>query len=292
MGTRRRRLTSAARVAGVLVACAVLGPARRARAAPDADLLAALDAADGADVVAFELPAPARAPRVRAVTTTRAPVANVLAVLADPSHFAAMIPALVRAEEVGRRGDARVVEWELEVPLFNLSGTLELRPRAGGIELAMVDGDLSPGRVVFETAARADGGTTVQIDARLDVTRTNFFLRHMMARSDYGQPAALASATWVALRAAVTRAEHARDTAAFRPTAPPAPPTPGRPDGRAPRAGALRGAGRARRRGARDRDALGPPRGRLGGGRGARHSDGRRGPPRRPTKLARVPRLA
>ena len=40
-------------------------------------------------------------------------------------------PRSCAREEIGRRGDARVVAWELEVPLFNLSGTLELRPRAG-----------------------------------------------------------------------------------------------------------------------------------------------------------------
>jgi hypothetical protein len=204
-----------------------------ARAAPDADLVLALDAAGGADVAAFELPAPPHAPRVRAATTTRAPVATVLAVLGDPSHYAAMIPSLIRSREVGRRGDARVVEWELEVPLFNLSGTLELRPRSSGVELAMIDGDLSPGRVIFETAPRADGGTTVEIDARLDVTRTSFFLRRIMARSEWGEPAALSAAAWVALRAAVSRAEHAHDAAAFRPTAPPVATTPGQPDGRA-----------------------------------------------------------
>jgi hypothetical protein len=231
--TRRRALARAFVARAVLAGAAVVlsGPGR-AVAAPDADLAAALEAAGGADVVAFELPALAHAPHVRAVTATRAPVAAVLGVLADPSRYGVMIPSLVRSKEVGRRGDTRIVEWELEVPLFNLSGTFELRPRAGGFELAMVAGDLCPGRIVFETAARPDGGATVEIDARLDVARSSFFLRQIMARSEYGEPAALSAATWVALRAAVTRAEHAGDATAFRPRAPPATPTPGRPDGR------------------------------------------------------------
>jgi hypothetical protein len=232
MSLRRRGLVHALAGAGLLAAAALAAP-RPARAAPDADLVAALEAAGGADVVAFDLPAAPRAPHVRAATATRAPPATVLAVLADPSHYATMIPSLVRSREVGRRGDARVIEWELEVPLFNLSGTLELRPRPSGFELAMVEGDMSPGRVVFEAGPRADGGSTVEIDARLDVTRTSFFLRRIMARSEYGEPAALSAAAWVALRATVTRAEHAREAATFRPTAPPPAPTPGRPDGRA-----------------------------------------------------------
>jgi hypothetical protein len=228
MRTRPRGLASL-----VLLAGAIFGSGRPARAAPDADLVAALDAAGGADVVAFELPAAPHAPRVRAATITRASVATVLGVLADPARYGTLIPALVRSQEVGRRGDARVVEWELEIPLFNLSGTLEVRPRAGGVEVALIGGDLSPGRVVFEVAARPDGRTTVQVDARLDVARSSFFLRRVMARSEYGEPAALSAAAWVALRATALRAEHARDASAFRPTAPPERPTPGQPDGRA-----------------------------------------------------------
>ena len=221
-----------------LVALAALGATtlvwpRASRATPDADLVAALDAAGGADVVAFELPAAAHAPRVRGATITRASVATIVAVFGDPGRFGALIPSLVRAEEIGRRGDARVVAWELEVPLFNLSGTMELRPRTGGVELALTEGDLSPGRIVLEAAPRADGRTTLTIDARLDVARSSFFLRHVMARSAYGEPAALAAAAFVALRATALRAEHVGDATAYRPnaTAPPSPSTPGAPDG-------------------------------------------------------------
>ncbi|HTA20496.1 MAG TPA: hypothetical protein VK989_14490, partial [Polyangia bacterium] len=54
-----------------------------------------------------------------------------------------------------------------------------------------------------------------------------------MARSPYGEPAALAAAAWVALRATALRAEHPTEASAFRPTAPFAPSTPGANDGRA-----------------------------------------------------------
>jgi hypothetical protein len=247
MSLRRCGLVRALAASGLL-AGATLPLARPALAAPDADLVAALDAAGGADVVAFELPATPRAPRVRAAAAARAPVATVLSVLADPSRYAAMIPSLVRSQEVGRRGDARVIAWELEVPLFNLSGKLELRPRASGFELAMIEGDLSPGSVVFEVAASASGGAIVEIDARLDVTRTSFFLRRIMARSAFGEPAALSAAAWVALRSVVARAEHPNDAAAFRPRSPPPSPSPGRPDGGAlarPALGALAARGAA-----------------------------------------------
>jgi hypothetical protein len=229
-GVLARAVLARAVLAGAFVVGS-LTTTRPADAAPDADLVAALEAAGGADVVSIDLPATPHAPRVRAVSVARAPAATVLAVLGDPSRYAALIPSLVRAEEIGRRGDVRVVKWELEVPLFNLSGTLEVRPHGSGVELALVDGDFSPGHVVFEVAPRADGRTTVQLDARLDITRSSFFLRRLMARSDYGEPAALSAAAWVALRATVLRAEHPRDATAFRPTAAPPASTPGRPDG-------------------------------------------------------------
>jgi hypothetical protein len=219
------------RVGCVGVVAALLALPGVARAAPDADLVAALDAAR-ADVVAFELPAAPGAPHVRAATIACAPPATVLGVLADPDHYAALLPSLVRAETTGRRGAARTVAWELEVPLFNLSGTMEIRPSAGGVELALLEGDLAPGRVAFQAAARADGCTTVTIDARLDVRRSSWFLRHVMARSEYGQPAALAAAAWTSLRATALRAEHPHDAVAFRPTAPPLWPAAGVPDGR------------------------------------------------------------
>ncbi|HEV3030450.1 MAG TPA: hypothetical protein VG319_02350 [Polyangia bacterium] len=230
MRRRRRRRGLAFFVAG---AAALLGQARHADAAPDAELVAALDAAGGGDVVAFELPAPPRTPHIRAATVTDASMATVLAVLGDQGHYRALLPSLVRSEEIGQRGATRVVAWELEIPLFNLSGTLELRPRAGGFELALTDGDFSPGRLVFDVAPRADGHTTVTLDARLDVARSSFFLRRIMARSDWGEPAALSAAAWVVLRATTSRAEHPHDAAAFRPTTPPAAPLPGQPDGRA-----------------------------------------------------------
>jgi hypothetical protein len=193
----------------------------------------ALDAAGGGDVVAFELPATPGAARVRGATRVRAPAAAVTAVMMDPARFDVLLPSLVRHEEVGRRGEARVVAWELEIPLFNLEGTMELRPRPNGVELALIDGDLAPGRVVFEATPRADGGATLTVDARIDVRKSSWFLRKVMARSPWGEPAAVSAAIYAALRATALRAEHARDARTYRPAAALAPPTPGAPDGRA-----------------------------------------------------------
>jgi hypothetical protein len=154
-------------------------------------------------------------------------------VLLDPAHYRAMIPALIRSEVEGPAPapGARRIAWEMEVPLFNLSGHLVLRPIAGGVEMSLVDGDL-PGRVTFHVSPRPDGRTVLEVDAQIDVRRSSWFLRRVMARSPFGESAALAAAACVALRAAALRAEHAEAATAWRPSAPPAPPPAWIPDGR------------------------------------------------------------
>ncbi|HVZ72413.1 MAG TPA: hypothetical protein VHJ20_08555 [Polyangia bacterium] len=203
------------------LACAALiaaGLASRARAADD--LSRALDAAGGADVVAFELPSTPGAPHARVAAIVNAAPAAVRAALEDAAHYGLLVPTIVRSEEIGRRADARLIAWELEVPLSNLEGTFELRSTATGVELTFVSGDLAPGRLDFSVAARPDGRATLELDARLDVRRTSWIVRWALARSDVGEAAAIATAAWVAARAVALRAEHPRDVRAFRPTTP------------------------------------------------------------------------
>src|SRR5262249_17410872 len=155
----------------------------------DPDLDAALDLAGGADVVAFDLPAPTGAPRVRAATTVRASPAAIAAALLDPAHFRAVIPSLIRSEVVpgGAQGSRRIA-WGLEGPPCTLDGHCELRALAGGGEMPSPGGDLAPGRVIFRAAARPDGRSALQADAVLDVRRSGFFARAVIARSPVGEP--------------------------------------------------------------------------------------------------------
>src|SRR5690242_17535847 len=118
------------RAIAVATAVAAAGGGAAARAADDALDLAAALAPDGrSDVVVFDLPAPAGAPRVRAATIVHAPPAAVTAVLLDPGRYRAVLPSLIRADVEGPApapAGARRIAWELEVPLFNLSGHLTL----------------------------------------------------------------------------------------------------------------------------------------------------------------------
>jgi hypothetical protein len=220
---------------------AVAALAADARAAPDADLVAALELAGGADVVSdivsIDLPATPKAPHVRAATVVRATPAAIVGVLLDAPHFRAVIPSMIRSqvEPTGNTLPPNTwrVDWELEIPLFNLSGKLELRLLPDGAEMVLTDDDLAPGRVAFRVAPLPDGRSSIlEVDAVADVHRSTFFIRQVMNRSPYGEPAALAAVAYVAMRATALRAEHLDMPGTWRPGAPIAPPRDWAPDTR------------------------------------------------------------
>jgi carbon monoxide dehydrogenase subunit G len=219
-----------------LLALPLASLATAARASDDdARLAAALGnalPADGAsDLVEIDQPSVPEAPHVRAATRVRATPAAIKDVLLDPAHYRALIPSLIRSDLQPREGGAPVVDWELEVPLFNLSGRLALRNRPDGVTIDVFEGDFAPGRLVF-TVAPGPGGATLTVDAVLDVKRSSWLLRHVIKRSPAGEPAALAAATYVALRAVAMRAEHPTDRYARRSGAPLSPPPGWLPDTR------------------------------------------------------------
>jgi hypothetical protein len=194
-----------------------------ARAADDASIgpaLAAALPADGrSDLLLIERSSGQAAPRVFGATRTTASPAAIKAALLDPAHYRALIPALDGVAVVGLGQLGPRVDWDLDVPLFDLSGRIALQARPDGVTLELVDGDLSPGRIVFSIAPHPAGGSTLTIDAQLNVKRSSWLLRHIMARSPAGEPAVLAAAAYVALRATALRAEHPTGTSAWRPTA-------------------------------------------------------------------------
>ena len=212
---------------GWVCAAALTIAAQSARAADDAEMASALCAAlpvDGSsDLFLIQRPPQPSPPRVLGATRSSAAPAAIRAVLLDPAHYRALIPALLDASVLDPRAAAPLVDWELEIPLFNLSGRLALRGRPDGVTFELVDGDLAPGRIVFSIRPNALGGSTLIVDAQLNVKRSSWLLRRIMSRSPVGEAAVLAAATYVALRATALRAEHPNDASAWRPTSPPGP---------------------------------------------------------------------
>lgn len=202
---------------------------------PDvASLLAAALPADGtADVVLIDWPGTPRTPHVRAVTAVGAAPAAIKSVLLDAANYRKIVPALIRADVGRTAAGLSSVGWEAEVPLFNLSGTLVIHERPDGAELELVDGDFSPGKLIFTATPRAAGGSTLLVDAQLDIQNSGWLIRRLVKLSPAGEPAALVAASYVTLRAVALRAENAGINGARRPGATPAPPPVWSPSARA-----------------------------------------------------------
>jgi hypothetical protein len=221
-----------------LVAATPPSPAVAAAAAPTGAAVAeaALAALPDADLVVIGPTRDGQLPSALVATRVAAPPAALAALLLDPRAYRQAIPALIRAEVIDHRrrpgapADDRLVSWELEIPLFNLEGKLWICPREGGVELALVEGDLAPGRLWFTwkpAAGDGPGGATIlTLEAQANVRAAGWLFRRIVSRSPFGAAAMNATAAWVVVRAAAALAEHPSDPRARRPQAPPDPPAP------------------------------------------------------------------
>ena len=191
-------------------------------------------AALGGDLVTFS----AATQEVRVTTLVAATPADVQAVLDAPAAYRQAIPALIRTDVVGRRAhagatDDRLVEWEMEIPLFNLSGKMWVVSDGQRVVLDLVEGNFAPGQLVFTWAAAGPGRTVVSLRARVNNQAGGWLIKRLVARSRFAGAAVNATSAYVAARATAALAEHPRDAEARRPRAPPSPPALSAIDGRA-----------------------------------------------------------
>ena len=233
MRGRGRGSWSAAGTAVMMAAALLAGLARAAPASPadPAAIEAALRALRGADLAVVDDPVPGRAPSALIATRVAVAPAALAATLGDARAYREAIPALVRAEVVARRrlpgatAEEQLLEWELEIPLFNLKGKAWISPRAGGVDLTLVEGDLAPGKLAFRWTP-ASPGTILVLESQANVRAAGWFFRRVASRSPFGEAAMNLTAAYVVLRAAAQRALHPGDGRARRPQTAPAPPTP------------------------------------------------------------------
>jgi hypothetical protein len=197
-------------------------------------LLAAALPADGTtDVVLVDWPAKPGTPHVRAATVVAAAPAAIRSAQLDAANYRKIVPALVRADVSRSPAGLPAVGWEVEVPLFNLSGTLVIHDRPDGAVVELVEGDFSPGRLTFTAAPRPGGGSTLLVDAEMGIQNAGWLIKRLVKLSPAGEPAALAAATYVTLRAVALHAANATTGGARRPAGPPAPPPTWSPSPRA-----------------------------------------------------------
>lgn len=210
---------------------------RPAQAGPDDVFDRALRSLGGDDLVVF--PAPGSDGAVRVSAQVRATPGAIRAVLASPPSYREAVPALERAEIIGRRpartgGDDLHAAWELEIPLFNLEGKLwVVAAGASQVEMILSEGHLAPGRLLWTWKPIDAQTTALTLEARFNVRAGGWVLKRVATSSGHAEPAISAAAAWVALRAIAARAEHPASVSARRPQSPPAPPPPTVLDGQA-----------------------------------------------------------
>jgi hypothetical protein len=215
------------------MAAAAAAHARTLDASSQQAIEAALAALRGADLIVVDDPVPGRAPSALLATRAAASPAALAATLGDPRAYSDAIPSLVRADVVDRRRSAsgagveQLIDWELEIPLFNLRGKAWVRPRADGVDLILAEGDLAPGQLTFTwIPASSDTGATLVLESQVNMRSAGWIFRRVAAHSPFGEGAMNATAAYVVLRAAVERALHPADPHARRPRGARTPPAP------------------------------------------------------------------
>jgi hypothetical protein len=185
-----------------------------ARADDTTAALALLRALPAGELILFEAPRSGRSPRLLLMTRVKTPRDRLQALLTDPQAYRRAIPAFVRADTLAFSAGSqtltptRRLAWELEIPLWNLEGELEMRPLPDGVSLDLVAGDLAPGR--FRLRALPDGETLRSIlivDGSAPVKDANWITRRLAARDATAEPAMAATAAFVLLRALALLAE-------------------------------------------------------------------------------------
>lgn len=142
---------------------------------------------------------------VETAVLTRARPENLLGLAMAPDAYCRAVPSLVTCDEIGRERLAdgrwrRRVEWELEIPLANLSGQLEVEPDADwlGVSLRFVRGDLAPGSMQVRWQAGAEGATLLWASLGANLRDANWLLRRLARRDAWTEPALRGAIVWIA----------------------------------------------------------------------------------------------
>ena len=168
---------------------------------------------------------PGHRPVVTVAAKARAGAGAITAVLRDPASYRRALPSLIRSDVKATRatGDSghvvqRLIEWELEIPLFNLEGRAWLTERPGGVDLDLADGAFAPGQARFRVADASPGGAILVCELRIDPRTSNWLFRRVARHNPWAETAMTAAAAWTMARAVVLQAENPRAQHVVRPS--------------------------------------------------------------------------
>lgn len=157
---------------------------------PAGATLVAFDAAGGGDVWL-------------ATTVPDAPK-DVPTRLANTASYTSAVPSFKRADTLRaltRKGVVeREVDWELEIPLWNLQGKLWLKSFVGAVQLRLTEGAFAPGEFLWRWSQPTAAPMTVTLHGIANTRDANWGTRLVAKRSHLAVPAMTVAAAYTMLQ--------------------------------------------------------------------------------------------
>lgn len=142
------------------------------------------------------------------VTVVRAPMDAMYRAISTTEEYTQFVPNVVKSDTVKQVGETRWVAWELEVPLFNLTGTNAYTFHApDAMDVETSSGDVRTGAWRWELFPLSENSTLAVEYAYSDVRDVNFVMRKLIAKNRTVEHGAVLSAATVFMKSAKARAE-------------------------------------------------------------------------------------
>jgi ribosome-associated toxin RatA of RatAB toxin-antitoxin module len=132
---------------------------------------------------------------------------RVRTVVADPARYPDFVSNVDSCDVVERSEERTIYDMEIDSPIFDLDGRMELSRRGdGSLRISCTEGDLSGARWGWEFRG-LPGGSAAAYFGITDMARANIVLRRLIAKEPYFDHGLNVGAKLIMLRAIKARAE-------------------------------------------------------------------------------------
>jgi ribosome-associated toxin RatA of RatAB toxin-antitoxin module len=149
--------------------------------------------------------------QVALLAEVNAPTEKMAKIVQDPAKYPEFIPNFAE-QKVTPAGDGKLkMEWELEVPMVNLTGTSMMTiEKDGSVDVVAVEGDIKRGRWRWEFNPRPNGVTIPVHYAYSDVREASWVTKMIVDRQPLFEHGIVIASGTVAMHAMKARAEGKR----------------------------------------------------------------------------------
>jgi ribosome-associated toxin RatA of RatAB toxin-antitoxin module len=149
--------------------------------------------------------------QVALLAEVNAPREKIASIVSDPAKYPEFIPNFAE-QKVSKAGDNKLkMEWELEVPMVNLTGTSMMTIEAdGSVDVVAVDGDIKRGRWRWEFNQLREGVVVPIHYAYSDVRESSWVTKMIVDKQPLFEHGIVIASGTVAMHAMKARAEGKR----------------------------------------------------------------------------------